>query len=157
MMSKEDLARFISTDLALQCTKARLIMAVELDADQAVQPAGILERAEDFFRLCLGARSGQLAPLAAHHVHSERYDVVSLALNQNSRHNGVCQCKLCLTLLTNCMCPSLTAVLCYLCGSSKDCSGSPGRLHRNEKSYRCNELCAFTAQFIIGYANQQRT
>ena len=78
MMSKEDLARFISTDLALQCTKARLIMAVELDADQAVQPAGILERAEDFSKMSLGARSGQLAPLAAHHVHSERYDASEL-------------------------------------------------------------------------------
>ena len=51
----------------------------------------------------------------------------------------------------------LCNIFCYLHGSSKYCSDYPGRLHRNEKSYRWNELCAFVAQFIIGYANQQRT
>ena len=79
VMSKEDLAaRFKSADaklLALQRTKATLDkMAAELDAGQAVQPAGIMERAErDFSRQSLGASSGQLAQLAANHVPFERY------------------------------------------------------------------------------------
>ena len=54
MISKVDLAaRFKSADaklLALQRTKAALDkMAAELDAGQAVQPAGIIERAERDF------------------------------------------------------------------------------------------------------------
>ena len=79
VMSKEDLAaRFKSADaklLALQRTKATLDkMAAELDAGQAVQPAGIMERAErDFSRQSLGASSGQLAQLAANNVPFERY------------------------------------------------------------------------------------
>ena len=77
-MSKEDLARFKSADakrLALQRRKAALDrMAAELDAQQAVQPAGIMERAEqDFSGQSLGASSGQLAQLAANHVPLERY------------------------------------------------------------------------------------
>ena len=78
-MSKEDLAaRFKSADakhLALQRTKATLDkMAAELDAGQAVQPAGIMERAElDFSGQSLGVSSGQLAQLAANHVPLERY------------------------------------------------------------------------------------
>ena len=52
-MSKEDLARFKSADaklLALQRRKAALDrMAAELDAHQAVQPAGIMESAERDF------------------------------------------------------------------------------------------------------------
>ena len=77
-MSKEDLARFKSADAklwALQRTEAALDkMAAELDAGQAVQPAGIMGRAErDFSGQSLGASSGQLAQLAAHHVHLERY------------------------------------------------------------------------------------
>ena len=48
--------------------------AAELDAQQAVQPAGIMERAErDFSGQSLGASSGQLAQLAANHVPLERY------------------------------------------------------------------------------------
>ena len=63
-MSKEDLARFKSANaklLALQHRKALLDkMAAELDDDQAVGPAGIMERAEqDFSRQSLGASSGQ--------------------------------------------------------------------------------------------------
>ena len=82
MMTKEDLARFKSANaklLALQHRKAALDrMAAELDAEQALQPAGIMERAEqDFSRQSLGASSGQLAQLAAYHdrdhVHLERY------------------------------------------------------------------------------------
>ena len=77
-MSKEDLARFKSADaklLALQRRKALLDeKAVELDDDQAVRPARIMVRAEqDFSGQSLGASSGQLAKLAAHDVHSERY------------------------------------------------------------------------------------
>ena len=34
-----------------------------------------------------------------------------MLVSQNSEHNGVCQCNLCLTSLTNSMCPSLTAAL----------------------------------------------
>ena len=50
-------------------------MAVELDDDQAMQLAGIIERAErDFSGQSLGAGSGQLAQLAANHVPLERYD-----------------------------------------------------------------------------------
>ena len=50
-------------------------MAVELDDDQAMQLAGIIERAErDFSGQSLGASSGQLAQLAANHVPLERYD-----------------------------------------------------------------------------------
>ena len=79
VMSKEDLAaRFKSADaklLALQHTKTTLDkMAAELDACQAMQPAGIMERAEqDFSRQGLGASSGQPAQLAANHVPFERY------------------------------------------------------------------------------------
>ena len=77
-MSKDDLARFKSAFaklLALQHRKALLDgMAVELDDEQAVQPAGIMENAErEFSRQSLGASSGQLAQLAEHHVHLERY------------------------------------------------------------------------------------
>ena len=65
-MSKEDLARFKSAGaklLALQLRKAALDrMAAELDAEQAVQPAEIMERAErDFSGQSQGASSGQLA------------------------------------------------------------------------------------------------
>ena len=64
VMSKEDLAKFKSADaklLALQSTNAALDkMAAELGACQAVQPAGIMERAErDFSRQSLGATSRQ--------------------------------------------------------------------------------------------------
>ena len=67
-MSKEDLARFKSADaklLALQRRKALLDeMAVELDDDQAMQPTGIMERAErDFYGQILDVSSGQLAQL----------------------------------------------------------------------------------------------
>ena len=62
--------------LALQRRQALLDkMAVELDDDQAMQLAGIIERAErDFSGQSLGASSGQLAQLAANHVPLERYD-----------------------------------------------------------------------------------
>ena len=68
VMSKEDLARFKSADaklLALQRRKALLDeMAVELDDDQAMQPTGIMERAErDFYGQILDVSSGQLAQL----------------------------------------------------------------------------------------------
>ena len=58
VLSKEDLARFKSAGaklLALQRRKAALDeMAAGLDADQAVQPAGIMERVErDFSRQSL--------------------------------------------------------------------------------------------------------
>ena len=78
VLSKEDLARFKLDGaklLALQRRKTVLDeMAAELDAEQAVQPAGIMERAErDFSGQSLGASSGQLAQLAANHVPLERY------------------------------------------------------------------------------------
>ena len=78
VLSKEDLARFKLDGaklLALQRRKTVLDeVAAELDAEQAEQPAGIMERAErDFSGQSLGASSGQLAQLAAHHVHLERY------------------------------------------------------------------------------------
>ena len=45
-------------------------MAAELDDNQAVQPARVMERAEgDFSGQSLSASSGQLAQVAAHHVH----------------------------------------------------------------------------------------
>ena len=68
VMSKDDLARFKSANaklLALQRRKALLDeMAVELDDDQAMQPTGIMERAErDFYGQILDVSSGQLAQL----------------------------------------------------------------------------------------------
>ena len=59
----------------MQRTKATLDkMAAELDAGQAVQPAGIREKAErDFSRQSLDASSKQLAQLAAKHVPLEKY------------------------------------------------------------------------------------
>ena len=118
VMSEEDLARFKSANaklLALQRRKALLDkMAVDLDDDQAVQPLGIMERAEqDFSGQSLGASSGQLAQLAAHPVHWKDIMLVS----QNSEHDGVCQCNLHLTSLTNRMCPSLTGALPDLTGN----------------------------------------
>ena len=105
VMSKEDLAaRFKSADaklLALQRTKATLDkMAAELDAGQAVQPAGIMERAErDFSRQNLGASSDSL-----HNLLRTMYFWKDIMLvSQNSEHNGVCQCNLRLTSLTNSM------------------------------------------------------
>ena len=84
MLSKEDLARFKSAYaklLALQHRKVLLDeMAVELDDNQAVQPIRLMERAElDFSGQSLGASSGQLAQLAAHHVHLNRYHATALA------------------------------------------------------------------------------
>ena len=38
-------------------------------------------------------------------------------MGQNSEHNGVCQCNLRLTQLTNYMCPSLTGALPDLIGN----------------------------------------
>ena len=40
-----------------------------------------------------------------------------MLVSQNSEHNGVCQCNMRLTLLTNSMCPSLTGALPYLTGN----------------------------------------
>ena len=78
VISKEDLARFKSADAKLLPMQRRMAaldrMAAELGDSQARQPKGIMERAErDFSRQSLGASSGQLAQLAAHHVHLERY------------------------------------------------------------------------------------
>ena len=164
VLSKEDLARFKSDGakfLALQRRKTVLDeMSAELDDEQAVHPAGIMERAErDFSRQSLGASSGQLAQLAANHVPLERYHAgepeqraqwsMSVQPAPHVAHKShVSQPDGCCSRLD---CKRAWA------DSAAAAAGAPGARQRNEKSYRRNELCAFVAKCTKEYANKHWT
>ena len=91
-----------------------------------------------------------------------------MLVSQHSEHNRVCQCNLCLTSLTNRMCPSLTVALPDLPENEHGTiveaqlpQQQPvflaGGRQRNEISYRQNDLCAFVAKCMNEYANQHGT
>ena len=140
-------------------------MAAELDAEQAVQPAEIIEKAErDFSGQSLGANSGQLAQLAAHHdrdhVHLERYQASEP--EQRAQWSMLVQPAPHVEHESHVSQPDGGPSRLDRKRAWEDCggaaaaaaAGAPGGRQRNETSYRRNELCAFAAKCTNEYANQ---
>ena len=122
VMSKEDLARFKSADakfLALQHRKAFKLhcwMKWLLNW-MTIKPCSLQESWKELNEISPDKVWVQVQD-SLHNLLQTMYLSKDIMLvSQNSEHNGVCQCNLRLTSLTNRMCPSLTGALPDLTGN----------------------------------------